>query len=106
MGKISRALTASAGAQLTELMTALQQRREAVVADQQALSIALQLTLQRGAGAAQPPDGRYARGLVAPGQYSPIPSEDACWLTLYSSYTCLLNGSAQPCMPLQGSRAV
>ena len=41
-------------------MTALQQRQEAIVGDQQALSIALQLTLQRAAGAAQPPDGRYA----------------------------------------------
>ena len=41
-------------------MTALQQRQEAIVADQQALSIALQLTLQQGAGTAQPADGRYA----------------------------------------------
>lgn len=53
-------------------MTALQQKQAAIVADQQALTIALQLTLQRGAGVAQPSDGRFVQGLTAPGQYGLI----------------------------------
>lgn len=53
-------LCGDAGAQLKELATALEAKRDVIKADQQALLVALQLTLQRAASSDAAINGRHA----------------------------------------------